>query len=164
MTLSAQEIKNNWLKFTTTIEEYISSPRKEKLLEFYKKYEDRIIMMPAAHKKEYHGAFPGGYVDHVNRVVKAALDLNELWGTFGADTTTYTKEELIFSDENVYVPGISLTQKNRDTNEVYLSYSSPKTPSRVYKYNLLNKSKELVKEQEIPSRSEERRVGKECER
>ena len=34
MTLSAQEIKNNWLKFTTTIEEYISSPRKRKLLEF----------------------------------------------------------------------------------------------------------------------------------
>ena len=43
---------------------------KQKLLDFYKKYEDRIILMPAAHKKEYHSAFPGGYVDHVNRVVK----------------------------------------------------------------------------------------------
>ncbi|MDC2998699.1 S9 family peptidase [Candidatus Pelagibacter sp.] len=61
------------------------------------------------------------------------------------------EEELIFSDEKVYVPGVTLTQKNRDTDEVYLGYSSPKTPSRVYKYNLSNKSKELVKEQEIPS-------------
>ena len=56
--------------------------------------------MPAAHKKEYHGAFPGGYVDHVNRVVRAAIDLHELWGSFGVDTTTYTKEELIFSAIN----------------------------------------------------------------
>ncbi len=61
------------------------------------------------------------------------------------------EEELIFSDEKVYVPGVTLTQKDRDTDEVYLGYSSPKTPSRVYKYNLSNKSKELVKEQEIPS-------------
>ena len=61
------------------------------------------------------------------------------------------EEELIFSDENIYVPGITLIQKDRNTNEVYLGYSSPKTPSRVYKYNLLNKSKKLVKEQEIPS-------------
>ena len=57
-------------------------------------------MMPAAHKKEYHNAFPGGYVDHVNRVVRASIDLNEVWTNFGADMTTYTKEELIFSAIN----------------------------------------------------------------
>ena len=61
------------------------------------------------------------------------------------------EEELIFSDETVYDPGVTLIQKDRNTNEIYLGYSSPKTPSRVYKYNLLSKSKELVKEQEIPS-------------
>jgi oligopeptidase B len=61
------------------------------------------------------------------------------------------EEELIFSDEKIYVPGISLTQKDRDTDDVYLGYSSPKTPSRVYLYNLSTKSKKLVKEQEIPS-------------
>ena len=61
------------------------------------------------------------------------------------------EEELKFSDENVYVPGISLTQKDRNTNNIYLGYSSPKTPSRVYLYNLSNKFKKLVKEQEIPS-------------
>jgi oligopeptidase B len=61
------------------------------------------------------------------------------------------EEELIFSDEKIYVPGVSLTQKDRDTDDVYVGYSSPKTPSRVYLYNLSNKSKKLVKEQEIPS-------------
>ncbi len=70
---------------------------------------------------------------------------------FIKNISTNTEEELIFSDEKVYVPGVTLTQKDRDTDEVYLGYSSPKTPSRVYKYNLSNKSKELVKEQEIPS-------------
>jgi len=100
MQLSAQEIQNNWLKFTTTIEEYISSPRKEKLLEFYNKYEDRLMLMPAAHKKEYHNAFPGGYIDHVNRVVECALLQSELWEKMGADMTTFTKEELVFSAIN----------------------------------------------------------------
>ncbi len=76
---------------------------------------------------------------------------NALDKLFLRNISTNVEEELIFSDENVCVPGVSLIQKNRNTNEVYLSYSSPKTPTRVYKFNLLNKSKELVKEQEIPS-------------
>ena len=76
---------------------------------------------------------------------------NALDKLFVRNISTNIEEELIFSNENVCVPGVSLTQKNRDTDEVYLAYSSPKTPSRVYKFNLLNKSKKLVKEQEIPS-------------
>jgi oligopeptidase B len=64
---------------------------------------------------------------------------------------TGKEEELIFSDEAVYVPGASLLQRNKDTDEIYLSYSSPKTQSRVYSYNLSSKEKKLVKEQEIPS-------------
>ena len=70
---------------------------------------------------------------------------------FVRNISTNIEQELIFSDETIYVPGVSLTQRNRDTDEVYLGYSSPKTPSKVYKFNLSNKSKELVKEQEIPS-------------
>jgi len=61
------------------------------------------------------------------------------------------EEEIIFSDEKVIVPSISLIQKDKDTNLVYLSYSSPKTPGRAYLYNLKTKDRKLVKEQEIPS-------------
>ena len=70
---------------------------------------------------------------------------------FVKNIITETEEELIFSDEKVYVPGVSLIQKNKDTDEIYLGYSSPKTQSRVYLYNLATKKKKLVKEQIIPS-------------
>jgi len=70
---------------------------------------------------------------------------------FVKNITTGIEEELIFSDETVYVPGASLMQRNKNTDEIYISYSSPKTQSRVYSYNLSTKEKKLVKEQEIPS-------------
>ena len=64
---------------------------------------------------------------------------------------TGEENELNFFDEKVIVPGISLKQKDKDTDEVYLSYSSPKTPGRSFLYNLKTKERKLVKEQEIPS-------------
>ncbi|WP_415308175.1 S9 family peptidase [Candidatus Pelagibacter sp. Uisw_099_02] len=70
---------------------------------------------------------------------------------FVKNITTEKEEELIFSDETVYVPGVSLVQRDKSTDEIYLGYSSPKTQSRVYSYNLSSKEKKLVKEQEIPS-------------
>ena len=54
MKLTAKEIKDNWSMFLNDIETHITGDRKEKLLEFYYKYEERIMLMPAAHKKEYH--------------------------------------------------------------------------------------------------------------
>ena len=76
---------------------------------------------------------------------------NALDKIFARNIKTGLEEELVFSDETVTVPGVSLMQRDKNTDTVYLSYSSPKTPSRVYKYNLKTKEKTLVKEQEIPS-------------
>ena len=70
---------------------------------------------------------------------------------FVKNITTGIEEELIFSDETVYVPGASLMQRDKNTDKIYISYSSPKTQSRVYSYDLSTKEKKLVKEQEIPS-------------
>ena len=100
MKLSAEKIQANWMDFMSNIDTYISSPRKEQLIEFYNNFQDRLILMPAAHKKEYHSAFPGGYVDHVNRVVHAALSMSDVWKSFGCDMTTFTTEELVFSAIN----------------------------------------------------------------
>ncbi len=61
------------------------------------------------------------------------------------------EEELIFSDEKVFDGGVSLVQKDKNTDLVHISYSTPKTQSRVYLYNLKSKEKKLVKEQIIPS-------------
>jgi hypothetical protein len=100
MKLSAEEIQSNWLRLLGFIEDHIAEPRKTKLLEFYNKFADRLILMPAAHKKEYHNAFPGGYVEHVNRVITCSLHLHDLWALMGVDISTYTKEELVFSALN----------------------------------------------------------------
>ena len=100
MNLTAEQIQKNWGEFCDNIEMHISRPRREALMAFYDTYKERIMMMPAAHKKEYHNAFPGGYVDHVNRVVRCALKQAKLWEEEGADMTTFTKEELVFSAIN----------------------------------------------------------------
>ena len=100
MELTAEQIQQNWTDLEETIKLYISEPRRSKLLTFYSKYSERLIMMPAAHKKEYHNAFPGGYIDHVLRVIDCALKLNDVWVSMGVDSSTYTKEELVFSALN----------------------------------------------------------------
>jgi len=100
MNLTAEQIQGNWDEFTENIHKYITGGRKEKLLGFYRKYEERIMIMPAAHKKEYHNSFPGGYVEHVNRVVRCAIKQCQLWEEEGADMTTFTVEELVFSAIN----------------------------------------------------------------
>jgi len=100
MKLKPEQIQDNWEIFLNNIEVHITGERKQKLLDFYKKYEDRIMLMPAAHKKEYHNAFPGGYVEHVNRVVRCAIKQCELWKEESADMSTFTIEELVFSAIN----------------------------------------------------------------
>ena len=100
MNLTAEEIQSNWERLLSYIDTYISSPRKEKVLEFYNQYSERLMLMPAAHKKEYHNAFPGGYVEHVNRVIEASLKIYDVWAEFEMDRSTFTIEELVFSALN----------------------------------------------------------------
>ena len=76
---------------------------------------------------------------------------NALSKLFVKNVKTDLEEEIKFVDEKVIEPGVSLIQKDRNTDLVHLGYSSPKTQARVYLYNLKNKEKKLVKEQEIPS-------------
>jgi hypothetical protein len=97
--LSAEQIQDNWIEFIGYIDQYISEPRASKLKEFYNTYAERVMLMPASHKKEYHNAFPGGYVEHVNRVIRASLRINEVWSDFEVEEN-YTIEELVFSAMN----------------------------------------------------------------
>ncbi|WP_075522572.1 S9 family peptidase [Candidatus Pelagibacter communis] len=76
---------------------------------------------------------------------------NALGKLFVRNKQTGIEEELKFTDETVIVPSVSLIQRNKNTDSVHLSYSSPKTPGKTYLYNLKTKEKKLVKEQEIPS-------------
>ena len=100
MNLTAEQIQGNWDTFISNIETHITGDRKQSLIDFYNKYQERVMLMPAAHKKEYHNSFPGGYVEHVNRVVRCSIKQSQLWEEEGADMSTFTMEELVFSAIN----------------------------------------------------------------
>ena len=134
MNLTAEQIQSNWEEFLGYIDKYISSSRKEDLRKFYEDRVDRFILMPAAHTIKYHNCFPGGYIEHVNRVIKASLHFAKLWEKFGCDMTTFTIEELVFSAMNhdlgkvgdatqdLYLPGKDEWRK-KNLGEIY-SYNT----------------------------------------
>lgn len=99
MNFTAEQLQSNYQKFLGYIDQYISGDRKAKLMKFYEDHAERIMLMPAASVDHHHGAFPGGYVDHVMRVMDFALMLKNLWASSGA-YINYTDEELIFAAMN----------------------------------------------------------------
>ena len=117
--LSEQQIVDNWNKLIKLIkdtfpEDYPNN-RREKLLNMYHHFEDRMCMAPASGREHFHYAHVGGYVEHVLHVVDCAVQIKELWENNGA-TINFTDEELIFAamhhdlgkvgdmDKDYYVP------------------------------------------------------------
>ena len=92
----------------------------------------------------------GGLIFLNNWIIRGEKS-NALGKLFVRNKQTGVEEELKFTDETVIVPSVSLIQRDKNTDLVYLSYSSPKTPGKTYLYNLETKEKKLVKEQKIPS-------------
>ena len=76
---------------------------------------------------------------------------NALTKIFVRNINTNTEEELIISEEKVISPNFSLMQKDKETDLIRVGYESPKTPSRIFEFNIKTKEKKLVKEQIIPS-------------
>ena len=97
--LTEEQIIENLNKFYGFIEKYITSDRKDALLEFYKNREVTLASSPASTKLAHHNCFIGGYVEHVNRVVEASLVMDKVWERFG-QKKDYTIEELVFSAIN----------------------------------------------------------------
>lgn len=143
--LTAEQIQSNWEKFLSLIDTHISSPRKEKLLEFYNRFEDRFVLMPASHKVAYHNCFPGGYVDHVNRVVEASLKLYDVWEQMGTDMTTFTKEELVFSAINH-----DLGKFGTETEASYLEQTDEWRRTKLNETYMFNNTLEFMS---VPDRS-----------
>ena len=116
--LTEKQIIENWDKLMKLIDDTFEGERKEKLLEMYKYFEDRMVTAPASGKAAYHNAMVGGYVEHVLHVVDCALKIKKLWEEDGA-TINFTDEELIFAamhhdlgkvgdlDHDYYIPNDS---------------------------------------------------------
>lgn len=111
--LKAEQIQSNLELFYSNIENYIAEPRKSQLLALYNKQEEILALAPASSKASFHNSFPGGYVDHINRVVAAALAVSTVWMEFGADTDTFTREELVFTAINHDLGKLGLDGKPR---------------------------------------------------
>jgi len=92
----------------------------------------------------------GGLIFLKDWVLRTEIS-DALGKVFVRNVKTNKEEQLIFADEKVISPSISLMQKNKDTDAIRIGYESPKTPARIYEYNLKTKDKKLVKEQEVPS-------------
>ena len=96
MNIEAEQLQANYDELISYIDKYIESPRKEKVLDFYKQYEERLIVLPAAHKAAYHSAFVGGYVFHVLNVIKNAIVSLDVWRRAGSNLVDITLDSVVF--------------------------------------------------------------------
>ena len=138
--LTPEQMMENLDKFYSLINKYISGDRKDKLLDMYKSIEETLVTSPASTRLSHHNAFAGGYVDHVIRVVEAALVFEKVWDKFGQNKN-YTTEELAFSainhdlgklgtnNEPVYVPNQS--QWHRENQGLMYNYNPNVTHMRI---------------------------------
>lgn len=94
--LSANQIEENYNSFVSLVEKYISSPRKEKVLEMLEVIGEEMALAPASGKAHYHGAYAGGYLVHVLGVTQAAVKVMKLYQSLGG-MIDFTGEELVFS-------------------------------------------------------------------
>ena len=97
--LTEDQILQNIEKFATYIDNYISGDRCDKLKKMYQSLEEYLATSPASTRDAYHNAFPGGYLDHVLRVVEHSIILDKVWDRFG-QKKDYTAENLVFSALN----------------------------------------------------------------
>jgi len=93
--LTAEKIKKNWDRHVQIIDHYISD-RNKAVKGMIESLGENYIMSPASAKTWYHNAFPGGYIDHVNRVVEYSLRQKQLYLDMKG-TIDFTDEELVFA-------------------------------------------------------------------
>lgn len=133
MSLTAEQIQNNWIKFREKIK--LFPGREAELNQMYDALEERMMMMPASGTEYYHNAFAGGYVDHVLRVMDCAETLYEVWKAKGADVSGFTVEELQFAAMHHDLGKAGFPE---DGKEVYLPNDSEwhrKNQGKIYKHN-----------------------------
>src|SRR5574344_2896250 len=77
------------------IDKFITD-RKDKVHAMLDALGENYVLSPASGKTWYHGAYPGGYLVHVNTVVQYALRQLSLFRDLGGEVD-FTTEELVFS-------------------------------------------------------------------
>lgn len=98
--MDINNIEQQYNKFTGYITKYISEPRASKLMNMYETFNEKLCTAPASSHSTRHNCFPGGYIDHVNRVVETAIVLYDVWSRLNAPLKDISLEEVVFSAIN----------------------------------------------------------------
>lgn len=119
MKLTEEQIQENWIKLVETVDTQLTGDKRSAVIEMYNDLEARLLMAPASGFEHFHNSFPGGYVDHVNRVVECTERLYKLWKSMGSNVDGFQYTELLFvalnydlgkvgdMDNDLYVPNQS---------------------------------------------------------
>lgn len=78
MSLTPEEIEQNWVRFRSLCERL--GQRSSTVVAMLDELDERLCLCPASAKRDYHGAFPGGLVDHSLRVLNGVVALNKAYG------------------------------------------------------------------------------------
>jgi len=96
--LTAEQIQSNYKSLIEFIE--TTFPNRPGLLKLYTDLKERLLFSPASAYDYFHNTFPGGYTEHVLRVIKYAKIQYNLYDKLGLDVSNFTLEELLFAALN----------------------------------------------------------------
>tara|TARA_S200002703_G_scaffold91915_1_gene79445 strand:- start:1210 stop:1842 length:633 start_codon:yes stop_codon:yes gene_type:complete len=88
-----EKVTKNYERLVEFVEQ---DSRSEEIKKLFEVLNDELITAPASGKTYFHNCFPGGYLDHVLRVIDNAIRLSPLYKEMGGEID-FTKQELIFS-------------------------------------------------------------------
>ena len=80
-----EQIQENWNKLIQLIEDTFEGERKEKLLEMYSHFEDRMCMDSLVWSITFSFMYHiGGYVQHILNIVHYSKEFYKIWKDNGA--------------------------------------------------------------------------------
>jgi len=95
--LTAEEIKLNYVNLINRVNKLFPERSKE-IIAMYKDLGiERVSMLPASSVEHYHNAIPGGYVDHVLRVMDFSAHEYRHAEKLGIDLSGFQLQELLFA-------------------------------------------------------------------
>lgn len=98
--LTAEAIQSNYKTLFKRIDQ-IFPTRAESLKVLYNDLgEERLMFAPASGTDYFHNAIPGGYLDHVLRVMNFSVLVYRQWTDMGLKVDDFSLEELMFSALN----------------------------------------------------------------